>query len=158
MIVNVCVALVHFLIISSPAQLEPRACMRIIEVTKDVSHTLWTTSGMYFHSSPERSSGSAVTYSTIKMNLLSRTIVPLAIIRTFLTINDVCVRRFACEAWYTLNGEHKNVLNNDLPDKDACRACNTVNDWSIKTQESAWLDDSVEVTMTAQYDGRWVHG
>ena len=32
-------------------------------------------------------------------------------VRTFLTINDVCMRRFACKAWYTLSVEYDaNVL------------------------------------------------
>ncbi len=34
----------------------------------------------------------------------------------------------ACRAWYTLTDEYTNVLNNDLPENDACRVCNTVND------------------------------
>ena len=55
--------------------------------------------------------------------------VPLTISRTFLYMNDVCMIRFACKAWYKLNDEYTSVLHNDLPYKDAYRyICNTVND------------------------------
>ena len=37
-------------------------------------------------------------------------------------MNDVYIRRFACKAWYTLNDEYTNMLNNDLPDNDACKS------------------------------------